>query len=206
MKVMVNNKDVPISADDGQTLDDLLDSLRERAEIRADEVVVALEVDGDKWQAEDMDRLPYTPVHDLAEGAVKTAEMRAYAWRIVTDAQSMLTVLVEATGELALRFQQDSLTQANAHLFHLLDALQRFLGCLFRVQNICDLKYRPLDVEQELMERLRIGLDKLKSTQEREDWLALARELEEDLLPVLQDFEGPVQIMRKELSHAATPR
>ena len=206
MRVMVNNKAVPISAEDGHTLDALLDSLRERAEIPADEVVVALEVDGDKWQADDMERLPYTPVQDVAEVAIKTAEMRAYAWRIMTDARSMLTVLLDATHELARSFQQRSLTEANAHLFHLLDALQRFLACLFRIQNICDLEYRPLDLEHELLERLKIGLDKLKSSQEREDWGALARELEEDLLPVLQDFHGPVDTMRKELSDATASR
>ena len=43
MKLLVNKTYVPTSSEDGETLDELLDSLRKRGEIAPDEAVVGLQ-------------------------------------------------------------------------------------------------------------------------------------------------------------------
>jgi len=199
MKLSVNEKPVSVSLADGTTLEDLLDSLRERGEIGADRVVVGLEVDLNPWAAEDMDNLQYTRLEDLGEVAIATGDMRECARRILADAVGMVEVVRQAAGEVAQTFLDGAHQEANGDLFRLLDALQHLLGCLGAVQNTLGLSRGPLDPSVGLMERLSGGLEAIQASQERQDWPALAEHIQSQLMPVLADLHAAVASMSGEL-------
>ena len=199
MKVTVNDQVVETPLDKQDTLDALLDGLRESGRIPADQAMVHLEVDGRSWKVEDMDGLDQTRLSDLQQVAISTADLRGYARRIVTDAASIVPVLVEATRQVALKLRRESPEEANARLFELLDALHHLLICLYRVQNVCGLRCNPLDSGQQVVQRITAGLRSIRTSQETQDWDALAHQLEQDLLPAMEGFADVIGSMKEEL-------
>ncbi|KPK65275.1 MAG: hypothetical protein AMK73_03425 [Planctomycetes bacterium SM23_32] len=189
MRVSVNDRPVATSSEDGATLEALLDSLRNRGEIARDQVIVRLDVNNHPWRAEDMDKLGDAPLKAVGEVAIATDGMQGYARRILTDARSMLTVLEDATRHLAAEFRADKPEQANGDLFNLLNALQRFLFCLYHVRNTCGLESDPAHEQQHLIAQLTGCLDLVELSQERRDWPSLADQLELDLLAALRGFD-----------------
>ncbi|MBA7709768.1 hypothetical protein ES703_118693 [subsurface metagenome] len=144
-----------------------------------------------------MDRLKYTRVQDVDSLTITTAGMAGYARRVLTDAQSMLSVLQRGAGLVAHGFRNGAHQKANSDLFNLLDAVHCLLVCLYHVQNACDLEEGPLD--SSLIARMTSSLDAIQSSQERMDWPALARQLEGQFVPVLREFDTVLETMKNGL-------
>ena len=195
-EVSINDRAVGTSDEDGDTLESLLDSLRGRGEIGSAEVMVALEVDSRSWAADELDRLGDVALADVRQVAIATDDMRGYGRRILTDAAGMLAVLQEAATKLAHNFRHGDPKEANADLFNLLDAFQRFFGCVYHVKNTCAVQNRDLDSPEGLLGRVDAALDLVAASHESEDWPALADRVEKDLLPAIAGFEVVLQDLR----------
>jgi hypothetical protein len=195
MKVSVNDRPIETSEADGTTLEALLDSMRDRGEIRDDEVVVGLTVEGRPWRADDLEALGQADLGRHADVAIATDDMQGYARRILNDSRSMLAVLEEGASRLAAELREDDAARANADLFNLLNALQSFLACLYHVRNMCGIEGGPLGTQQQLVARMTGALDLMELSQERRDWTSLAEQLEAELLPALEGLRGMVDEM-----------
>jgi hypothetical protein len=159
-------------------------------------VVVGLEVDNRPCTADDLKAMESVSLREANEVSIVTDDVRGYARRILTDAGGMLSVLQEATARVAEEFRGGAVQKANADLFNLLSALQGFLACVCHIDNICDLARAPLDAQRHLLAQVAECLDRIESSQERHDWLALAAQLELSLLPALAGFEPVLQEMK----------
>jgi hypothetical protein len=199
MKLTIDQRDVAIVPQDGETLDSLLTGLRARAEIPATRVIASLEVDGSRWAADHIEAAAHTMLDDLAEVHIRTDDLQGYARRILTDAGGMLGVLQAATLRLADEFRADEPKQANADLLNLLNALQHFLACLYHVRNTYASELPDPDPMQPVVERVSRCLDVIQASQERRDWTALAGQLELDLLPSFRGFESLLEGMKDEI-------
>ncbi len=202
MNVTVNDRAVETPADvlpSDAGLDTLLDDLKKRGDIPADEVVVSLEVNGHRWTSEDMDRLGTTTLRDVARVAVGTAGVQQYGGRVLDDAASMLKVVREATQSVAREFRQGAPEQANEHLFLLLDAIHSFFSCTFRVMNICAPEQTAVQSQNRLIQGITSSLDSIQASQEKQDWAALADRLESELVPALDECGGLISRLQKEL-------
>jgi len=199
MKLTVNAATVPELPPGIRTIEDMVDALRERGDIRADEVVVELKVDGYRWRAADMDSMESARLEGVREVAVSTTDMRGYASRILTDAESMLRVLIEGSTHVADLMRTGPPDEANVHLFNLLNALQRFLACLVHVQNACELSNGLLGSSEGLLTGLSASLESVQQQQEESDWTAVAERLENDLVPALEALRPLLDGMRGEL-------
>lgn len=199
MNLTVNAATIPELPDGIQTIEDMIDALRERGHIRADEVVVELEVDGYCWRAADMDSMGSARLEGVREVAVSTTDMRGYAFRILTDAESMLRVLTEGSAHVANLMRTGPVDQANVHLFNLLNALQRFLSCLVHVQNACELSTGLLGSSEDVLAGLSASLESVQQHQEASDWVGVAERLESDLVPALGALHPVLDGMRGEL-------
>ncbi|MHC5033413.1 MAG: hypothetical protein ACYTFZ_00025 [Planctomycetota bacterium] len=195
MEVSVNDRAVSTSLEDGATIDALLDNLRERGEIRRDEVIVTLDVDNHAPSAADMDAVLRTRLCDVQHVCIETDDLQGYARRILTDARSMLSVLQDAAKHLADEFRGDEHEKSNADLFNLLTALQHFLACLYHVRNTCGLAQAPLEPGGRLLADVSSSLELIQTSQEEQDWHGLAAHLELKLLPALGGFERVLQEM-----------
>ncbi|MHC4479899.1 MAG: hypothetical protein ACYS8K_01715 [Planctomycetota bacterium] len=190
MKLSINDRPVGTSAADGDTLEALLDSLRDRGEIGRDEVVVRLEVDRRPWHAADVDTLTDARLEGIQQVCIDTDDLHGYARRILQDGSSMLAVLEEATGRVAGELRSGEQEKSNADLFNLLSALQQFLACLHQVKNTCGLEGEALGLSSDAMKAVSDSLELIQASQESEDWMSLATHLEADLLPALGRFQG----------------
>jgi len=203
MKLTVNDRAPSAMPNGANTLEDLLDALRSTGDIGDDQVVVGITVDRRSWSADDMDGLSTTTLTDVQEVAVSTTGMLGYAQRILTDARGMLDVLIEGSHRVADGLRRDSPDQANAHLFNLLNALQRFLGCLIHVQNACKLSSGLLsESAQTTLTSMSDGLEAIQAGQDSQDWDAVACNLERRLVPALQCVGGVMDSMKGELANA----
>lgn len=200
MKVKINGRTVAYAGEAGDTLGALLDSLRRAGEIAGDQVVVALRVDDRPCTSEDLAGMENASLREAEEVLIVTDQVRGYARRILTDAGSMLSVLQEATSRVAEGFRGSAVEKANANLFSLLTSLQCFLACICRVDELCDLARAPLDPQRHLFAEVTDCLDRIQSSQEKQDWLTLAAQLELNLRPVLAGFEPVLQDMRDAVS------
>jgi len=189
MKLSVNARTVAVPAQNEATLDALMDGLRSSGEIERDQVVVELRVDGRAWQADDVDTLYLTSLRDVREVVIRTDDLRGCARRILTDAGSMMGVLREGAVDLAAQFRSGDAQEANTGLFNLLNALQQFLVCLYRVRNTCALDATLLGSTDELA-AVGESLDAILAAQERKDWHGLASCLEKDLVRALDGLDG----------------
>ena len=199
MKVSVNDREVAGTAPAGSTLEDLIDDLRRRGEIASDEIVASLAVDSRPWASGDMERLPFTPLDGLSEITITTDDMAGYARRILADASNMLSVLRQASDRIAAELRGREPRRANTNLFQLLDAIQQFLACLYNVRNSCAPQAQLLDSRRAVMSLLSAALDGIVECQEREDWPALATQIERYLGPALDGFEDIIVAMTEQV-------
>jgi hypothetical protein len=199
MRLVVNDSAVADVPSGPTTVEGLLDALRERGDIGRDQVVVALQVDDRPWAADDMDRAASASLEGVRDVAVQTSDLRGYARRILADADSTRAVLQEAARQVAAGLREGSPDGANAHLFSLLDALQRFLACLVHVQNACGLDRAVWGPSDGAMEQMSDGLESMRLSQEQQDWAALADHLEERFVPALETIGGVIDRMKGEL-------
>jgi hypothetical protein len=199
MRVCVNEQPVDASELDGQTLEDLLDSLRRSGCVADDEVVARFAV---PWQAEDMDRLAGIELDDVEEIAITTAGLRGYATRILADASGMLAVLKDATRSVAACLRGGDIKKGNADLFNLFDALHRFLACIYHVQNSCALSCGPVGASDELLAGLNAALEAVHAPQQLGQWAEVARQLEGKFLLALDRLGIMLDDMRGELKNA----
>ncbi len=199
MNVTVNDEAVVELPESADTFGDLLDGLREAGRIRDDEVVVAITTDAHRWSAEDMDALQEDSFSDVQELSIETADLRGYAERILTDAESMLRVLDEAAERVAATFRAGESGVGSNHLFNLLNALQRFLTCVVQVENACSLEHGLVGSASEALSELSDSLSAVQESQEQEDWTALADAIEQRLMPSFERIRGVLAAMREEL-------
>ena len=199
MHVCVNDRPVSVSAGDGRTVEDILNSLRRRGEIRESQAVVALAVDGRPWTGADLDAAGRAELGEDARIAVHTAGVADCAQRALRDAGGMLDVLTEAAVAVAVRFRESPAEEANARLYDLLEALHRFLGFLHRLQNTCSPAYRPLDDDAGPLAAVADALQTVQERQETQDWAGLADALEDALAPALGVFAPVLERMAREV-------
>ena len=133
MKVTVNDRPVAACATEETTLGDLLEELRQRGEIPADQVLVGLKAEGRPLGVRDFEARLAAPLAGLGELAIATTDLHGYGRRILTDADAMLSLLCDAAPQIAHQFQAGDPKEASSHLYNLLDCVQRFLFCLAQV-------------------------------------------------------------------------
>jgi hypothetical protein len=197
MKVTVNAQLVKSSAGDGDTLGDLIDELRRCGSIKPDEVLASLAVDSREWGAQDMELLHGTQLDGLTEVSITTDDISGYARRILNDAAGMLNVLRQATRGVARNLRGSQPKKANRDLFQLLDAIQQFLTCLYRLRNTCVGHDTAIGSQCAALALMSASLDTIVGCQEREDWPSLASQLEHDLMPALDAFDHLVSTMMR---------
>jgi len=194
MKVTVNEEIVEGPACGAATLRDLIDCLRGDGRIGDDQVVAAIEVDRRPWGPGDMDRLG-APLAGPNEVSIRTEGMAGYARRILQDATGMLRVLKEANRCVAAGLRSGDPATGNRDLFQLLEALQNFLNCLGSVQMACGGDGVSVPPRRTVMALLSAALDTVADCQRREDWPALADQLDQHLMPALEGFEDVIAAM-----------
>jgi len=199
MHVFVNDRPVAVPPEETRTLGALIDGLRRREEIPQAEAVIALSVDGCPWGADKLERADETPLAERQRIEIRTAGLNEYARRALRDARSMLHVMTEAAGAVARHFREGPPEEANAHLYHLLEALHRFLGFLQRVGGACAPGRPALGADGRHLRRVADALQTVQSCQEQSDWSGLAARLEEELAPALQEFETPLDALAGEI-------
>lgn len=192
MKITVNERPVGTSATEETTLGALLDELRRRGEIRADQVVVGLTAEGRRWGAEDFQVQLGAPLQGIGRLEIDTDDLKGYGRRILTDAASMLTVMTTGAAEIALQFRAGTPQEASSNLYNLLDSLQRFFFCLFQVKNICLPEVPGSILAGPANEQLSAALDQVRTCQELEEWDALADRIDDGLVPALQGLQAVV--------------
>ena len=191
--VTLNDRPVAAPAEEGETLESLLDALRSGGQIGRDEVVTTFRVDDRPWQADDMDRLGDVRLADVSEVAIATDDLHGYVRRLLSGARSMLGVLLAAVPRVAEQFRTCEPGAANSALLGLLTGLQHLLAFLSQLRHACDFSGDPLDASGGAFRDISAGLDALQVCQERRDWPALAGVLEGELLPPLRGLDGVLQ-------------
>ncbi len=199
MQISLNEREVDVPCRDGATLDSLLDALRSEGQIAPDEVVVGIEVDSRRLNAEDLEERAAMPLSGAEGVVIATDGLRGYASRMLTDALGMVNVLREAAPRVADGLRESSEARANADLFTLLDALQQLLICLYQVQNTCTLQTGPANAADARLQRVDEVLTVVQQRQEQRDWEGLAEQLDGALLGDLDDLASLIGDMRDEL-------
>jgi hypothetical protein len=185
MKLTVNEKPVSAEVEGDTTLKQLLETLDQEGELPHGEAVIDVEIDGETFESGNL-KPDCNPVIDASSQlTVRTGDLRQCAQRLVEQASSTLTTLGEATIEVSRRFEQGPATEANRHLFRLLDAIQNFFSHLASIEKSCQLENRFLESHPEILEQLSETLGRIQTVQESENWEALADCLREELRPAL---------------------
>ncbi len=199
MNIRLNDQTLQVACEAPLTLGGLLDDLRARGAIAADEVVVDIRVDGLDWNAQDLEARKEDALPQGSDVVIATDDSRGYGRRILTDAAGMVDILQEAARTVAHALREETPEQANADLFMMLDAVQRLLVCLHQIQNTYGLKRGLTAGPEPLLNGISEALQEMQACQESQDWPALAESVENRLAPALQGVGRVVQTMKDEL-------
>ena len=198
MELLVNGKPVSVPLEESGTVQSLVDALRQQGMVPEGHAIVRLTIDSVTWDAAELLRYLPASVNSAAKVAVVTAATRPYGLGLMDDMGRMLSVLTDSASAVGKSLRQELPTEANSHLFRLLDALQQFVSCLYSIQTVCGMKGKPLDVHRHLVQRVTESLSRVQTCQQEEAWSELADCLETDLKPSLEGLRTIIEAMKDE--------
>jgi hypothetical protein len=198
VELLVNGKPVSVSPEESGTVQSLVDALRGQGAVPEGHAIIRLTIDSVTWDAAELMRYLPASVSSTAKVTVVTGATRPYGIELMDDMARMLSVLTDSASAVGKSLRQESPSEANSHLFRLLDALQQFVSCLYSIQTICGMKGKPLDVHRPLVQRMTESLNKVQLCQQEEAWSDLADCLERDLKPSLEGLRTIIEAMKDE--------
>jgi hypothetical protein len=199
MKVCLNDEIIDVDQGQSHTVASLLESLHQTDQIPPAHVVVDIAVDDPKWARRGLSDTFDDPLPPGCTVRIGTDDVRGHAGRILEDVQQMLNVAEQANREIARKMRGENSEEANSGLFRLLDTTQNLIGCLFRVQNSCQLSAGPQTGPGGVLESAGPCLEEIRQHQEDRDWTGLASILQNRFPDVLQDIRQLVRTMGEEL-------
>ena len=196
MRVVVNDREVGCYDDPNQSVETLLEKLRDGDELPPGEAVSAVRLDDEAWEGRKLVEVLKRKLNGVQRIGIRTADLRDYAVEILAESGGILDVLLQRTCEVAEAFRTSEATTANVRLFRLLDAIHRFLVCLCTIQNTCSPESKPFEGESGPLARVAESLDRIEENQCSEDWEGLARNLDEQLHPALSELSGSITALK----------
>ena len=199
MELYINgSKTTAALLEDVNTVEEILEALREKGLVGESEVILDVEVDGKSSAEQAACAVGKIRLDGAEKVCVQTGTPCDYAARVLDDAEEVSEFLQSASRRVAQSFRTGRSAESNDMLYRLLDSIHTLLHVLRCAERSCGLDESCFGENGgEVLDKVQNTLQKIKSAQSAEEWQKQASHLDEELVEMLGTARKAIKATRQ---------